>query len=36
MADGEGTVVEQVVLGAEPADGARTFIVAPTATIHIG
>jgi len=36
MADGERAVVEQVVLGGEPGDGARTFIVAPTATIHFG
>jgi len=36
VADGEETVVEQVVLGGEPGDGARTLIVAPTATIQIG
>jgi hypothetical protein len=36
MADGEGTVVEHVVLGGEPGDGVRTEIVAPTAAIHIG
>jgi hypothetical protein len=36
MADGEGTVVEHVVLGGEPGDGVRTVIVTPTATIQFG
>jgi hypothetical protein len=36
MADGDGAVVEHVVLGGEPGDGVRTVIVAPTATIQSG
>jgi hypothetical protein len=36
VAHGEGTVVEQVVLGGESRDRMRTEIMAPTATIHVG
>lgn len=36
VADCEGTVVEQVVLGGEPGDRVRTEIMAPAATIQAG
>jgi hypothetical protein len=36
VADGEGAVVEQVVLDGESGDGMRTEIMSPTATVQAG